>query len=91
MELRSSYRLKKGVRSGGEKGPGGVYDGAFTRDYEYVKGLNELDECNGRFTITPEFPNGTYAYFLTGNWPFIPRAFRAEAINIKDFNGPRRR
>src|SRR5208283_3690512 len=32
---------------------------------------------NGRFTVTPEFPNGTYAYFVTINsdgsaaFPFI--------------------
>ena len=24
-----------------------------------------LDENNGRFCITPEYPNGTYAYFAT--------------------------
>ena len=24
-----------------------------------------LDENNGRFCVTPEFPNGTYAYFAT--------------------------
>ena len=32
--------------------------GAFTQDYEYVEGLGDLDECNGRFGTTPEFPNG---------------------------------
>ena len=26
-----------------------------------------LDENNGRFCVTPEFPNGTYAYFSTIN------------------------
>ena len=34
--------------------------GAFTQDYEYVEGLGDLDECNGRFGTTPEFPNGIY-------------------------------
>ena len=24
-----------------------------------------LDENNGRFCVTPEYPNGTYAYFAT--------------------------
>lgn len=92
VEFRSSYRLKKGKRPGGDKGPGGPYDGAFTSDYEYIAGLSELDECNGRFTVTPDFPKGTYAYFLTENWPVIPREFRGEAVNIK-MNGrpPRRR
>jgi len=27
--------------------------------------LGDLDECNGRWCVTPEFPNGTYAYFTT--------------------------
>lgn len=39
--------------------------GAFLQDYEYVNGLGDLDEYNGRFCITPEYPNGTYAYFVT--------------------------
>ena len=30
--------------------------GAFTQDYEYVEGLGDLDQCNGRFGVTPEFP-----------------------------------
>ena len=31
---------------------------------------NYLDEHNGRFCVTPEYPNGTYAYFCTvdENW-----------------------
>ena len=39
--------------------------GAFIQDYEYVPGLGDLDERNGRFCITPEYPAGTYAYFVT--------------------------
>lgn len=76
VELHSSYRLKEGTRPSGDEGPGGTYDGAFVRDYEYVEGVGELDECNGRTCVTPEFPDGTYAYFLTSDWPVIPRAFR---------------
>lgn len=83
VELRSSYRLKEGTRPTENDGPGGKYDGTFTRDFEYVAGLGQLDECNGRFTTTPEFPEGTYAYFLTENWPVVPRMFRGEPINIK--------
>ena len=37
---------------------------SFSKDYEYVKDSGDLDECNGRFTITKEYPKGTYAYFL---------------------------
>ena len=36
--------------------------GFFTQDFVY-KGNGDLDRSNGRFCKTPEFPNGTYAYF----------------------------
>ncbi len=39
--------------------------GRYVQDYEYVAGLGDLDQYNGRFTVTPEYPNGTYAYFVT--------------------------
>ena len=40
--------------------------GTFIEDYEYVQGgLNDLDQHNGRFSITPEFPDGRYCYFNT--------------------------
>lgn len=39
--------------------------GAFIQDYEYVSGSGDLDIHNGRFCITPEYPLGTYAYFVT--------------------------
>ena len=39
-------------------------NGTFVEDYEYVKGQGDLDEHNGRFGKTPDFPEGTYAYFL---------------------------
>ena len=43
--------------------------GFFIEDYTFVKVTDEtfLDENNGRFCITPEYPNGTYAYFATVN------------------------
>lgn len=74
--MRSGYRLKSGVRPGGNEGPGGRYSGIFVQDYEWVEGVGDLDECNGRFGKTPEFPEGTYHYFLTEEFPFIPRNFR---------------
>ncbi|CAN5257522.1 hypothetical protein BH11PLA2_BH11PLA2_11150 [soil metagenome] len=39
--------------------------GTFIEDYEYVAGLGMLDMYNTRFTKTPEYPNGTVAYFTT--------------------------
>lgn len=68
--LRSSWRVKNGTRSGG---PGGKYDGTYGEDFEFVPGLGDLDEANGRETVTPEYPQGTYAYFVTESFPFIPR------------------
>jgi hypothetical protein len=41
--------------------------GTFAEDYEYRPGAGDLDESNGRFCVTPEYPKGTYAYFLTTN------------------------
>ena len=39
--------------------------GYFINDYFYDNQIGDLDEFNGRYCITPEFPNGTYAYFST--------------------------
>jgi hypothetical protein len=75
MKLSSSYRLRQGNRPGGDQ-PDGQYDGTFVADYEFVKGSGDLDECNGRFTVTPDYPEGTYAYFLTEAWPVVPRNYR---------------
>ncbi len=71
--MRPSYQLKKGTRP---DGPGGAYDGRFVEDYEYVAGSGDLDDCNGRFGVTPESPEGIYHYFVTESFPFISRHFR---------------
>jgi uncharacterized protein (TIGR03437 family) len=39
--------------------------GRYVEDFDWVSGTGDLDQYNGRFTITPEFPAGTYAYFIT--------------------------
>jgi len=39
--------------------------GTFIEDYEYVFNLGDLDQYNGRFCKTPEFPEGRYVYFVT--------------------------
>lgn len=45
--------------------------GYFREDYEYIPTTistpDFLDEHNGRFCITPEYPNGIYCYFATVN------------------------
>ncbi|MDH4481097.1 MAG: YHYH protein [Rhodoferax sp.] len=70
--MKGSYRLKTtGVRTQ----PSSTYFplGMFVVDWEYVAGLGDLDECNGRTGVTPEFPNGTYHYYITSTYPFIQR------------------
>lgn len=74
-QMTSSYRVKSGNRPGGN-GPGGAYDGTFVQDYVYVAGAGNLDECNGAFVKTADYPDGTYAYFLTSAFPVIPRMLR---------------
>ena len=39
--------------------------GFFVEDFTYVEGTGDLDEHNGRFAATPEYPNGIYAYYTT--------------------------
>ena len=87
QKMSSSFRLKKGERP---NPPGGKYDGAFSKDYQYIKGSGDLDICNGRFTVTDEFPKGTYAYFLTEDWPVIPRYFKAEPLKLRGGPGHQR-
>lgn len=75
--------------------------GRYLEDYEFVEGLGDLDVHNGRFTVTPEFPQGTYAYFVTveaDGTPAFPYILgltyygtvgggqeRAEPTNTQDF------
>jgi hypothetical protein len=39
--------------------------GYYVEDYEYAAGSGDLDEYNGRFSATPEYPDGIYAYYTT--------------------------
>jgi hypothetical protein len=73
--LRSSYRLADGKRT---NGPGGEPDGRFVEDHIYDQDYGDLDECNGRFGPTPEFPDGTFYYVLTDSFPYIPRFYRGQ-------------
>lgn len=70
--VRPSWRLKRARDPGG---PGGWPDGTYALDYEYVQGLGDLDECNGRDGVTAEFPQGAYYYVVTVQFPHVPRCF----------------
>jgi arylsulfatase A-like enzyme len=66
----SSYRLRDGSRPSGAGEPAGSYDGTFRDDYEYVDDFGDLDDCNGMAI------NGTYAYYVTGEYPYIVGCFK---------------
>ncbi|HYG51490.1 MAG TPA: YHYH protein [Flavobacteriales bacterium] len=38
--------------------------GTYIEDYGYTASSGDLDYYNGRYCVTPEYPSGTYAYFL---------------------------
>ena len=41
-------------------------DNDYLGDHGYVQGVDfDLEEYNGQWCVTPEFPNGTYAYFVS--------------------------
>ena len=73
--LRTSYRLKTNLVYDGQSNPypertaGPLLNaepaGNFVEDYEYVFNLGDLDQYNGRFCKTPDYPQGRYVYFVT--------------------------
>lgn len=52
--------------------------GTFAQDWEYVEGSGDLDECNGRVGVTPEFPGGIYHYYATDSYPYFQRCVTGE-------------
>lgn len=49
--------------------------GDLVQDYIYDSNVGDLDAYNGKFAETPEYPNGTYAYFMStdsNNDPVYP-------------------
>ena len=75
IKLNSSYRLKLNLVVDVITNPNPVRTagpllsdepaGKFIEDYEYSFGLGDLDQYNGRFCKTPDFPDGRYCYFIT--------------------------
>lgn len=83
--MRSSYQLRSitdrttlpngSSLPANQYGPaiGGQYPlGAFLEDYVYTAGSGDLDAHNGRTCVTPEYPGGTYAYFVTLDAAYQP-------------------
>jgi len=94
IQMLSSYRTAVTEKIG----RGYTYDeypaGSFVEDHNYVDvNLPEyLDEYNGRYCVTPEYPNGTYAYFLTFedgdlNTPSYPYIFGPKTKQTREAGG----
>jgi len=85
----SGYTLKSGTRPGdGDTAPSGTYDGNYYEDYEYSSANTILDQCNGRYAATPDYPYGTYYYVLTDEYPYIPRCFLGTSVDNTFRIGP---
>jgi hypothetical protein len=67
--MKSGYQLRTNItRTNGPAVGGTYFNGYFREDYEYVAHPSDptyLDVHNGRFCVTPEYPNGVYCYFTT--------------------------
>mgnify|MGYP003303661541 FL=1 len=73
--IRSSYKIKDVLIYDAATNPTPVradgpllsnYEaGSFIEDYEYTFQYGDLDQYNGRFCKTPEYPEGVYAYFIS--------------------------
>ena len=64
VRMKSGYYDESLLRS---NRPPNYPSGYFIEDYTYYRVDDDsvLDENNGRYCVTPEFPNGVYAYFAT--------------------------
>ncbi|KZX02219.1 hypothetical protein JL49_01480 [Pseudoalteromonas luteoviolacea] len=75
--VQGSYQLVENVSS--NRPSTSVYAlGTFAQDWEYVAGSGDLDECNGRFGVTPEFPEGIYHYYATDSYPYFQRCVKGQ-------------
>jgi hypothetical protein len=86
--LTSGYQLNSNLII---NRPSGFSSGFFVEDYTFSNG-GDLDQNNGRFSKTPDFPNGVYAYFagvttspsnstLISNFPyFVGNTYRSTYI-----------
>ena len=64
--------------------------GMLYQDYIFDSAVGDLDEFNGSYVVTPEYPNGTYAYFLTedsSGTPLFPYAIGPKMFGSPLFEG----
>jgi hypothetical protein len=89
--MKSGYQLKNMTTRTNGPAVNTTYPlGYFREDYEFISHTGQsdyLDEHNGRFCITPEYPNGIYAYFCTvdSNWnSYYPYAVGPTFYGVKN-------
>jgi hypothetical protein len=71
--MASSYTLSTATtRANGPAVSSSYPLGCFIEDFTYSAGSGDLDARNGRFCVTPEYPAGTYAYFVTLDANLVP-------------------
>ena len=73
--IKGSYAVDT-VADAGRPSAANIPLGTFVSDWNYVAGSGDLDDCNGRFGVTPEFPSGIYHYYATDTYPYLPRCFK---------------
>jgi len=67
--------------------------GSFVEDYEFEPGVGDLDRFNGRWTVTPDYPTGTYAYFMTTDevgrltYPYLLASHYRGALSWRQLRG----
>ncbi|MBI1268445.1 MAG: YHYH protein [Cryomorphaceae bacterium] len=68
--------------------------GTYREDFEFVEGFGTLDIHNGRMCVTPEYPEGTYAYFTTVDeshnsfFPYVVGPTYYGVVEESNFAGP---
>lgn len=81
--MQSSYRMRNITKrtllpdgsTASAAGPdvSGSYPlGYYVQDFNFAAGSGDLDEHNGRFSVTPEYPAGIYCYFVSLDSSLVP-------------------
>jgi hypothetical protein len=91
--ITSSYQLTEVQRADGT-----IPDGTYIEDFVHVRGSGDLDQYNARDCVTPEYPNGVHAYFITVDpsdanlprYPYIvgPNFYAKAVLPNGDFRFP---
>jgi hypothetical protein len=77
--------------SNDDEDDGPVHTGQTTVDgWRHIGFVGTLDSHNGKFAVTPEYPNGTYAYFMPENSsgePIYPYGIGLKYYGVPLFEG----